>query len=675
MPDRKYEKSNDRNYTLLDAKQRVIDLMANNQPLPEVGIYDEPVRYFKANEQWCSVIFGWLDWLEDVAGWQEAQDELHPGIQAILIFEEGIEIAGEFPDEGGCPNFAPSAGFISYYPQNPYNQPDYVPPDYLVPPFFVNDALEYPEIFGYQATDVFLNGAALNIDPINIATLNFPRFVISVIGPGQVELDLLAVQSGGYMVIKIGSMPNLIDIIQNQVIENNVRVIDLNNDGVSIPQESDVVIAEEINIEAEPDEITEIYCVFVPRLDDSLIPLNFGGGIRAIQLCGFEGDDGETEVVGVEDVRFNTETCTFEKRIAGEWSAIEGGDEWLMCVSDGGGMATKEDIRDGFYEAVNRVALQIVSGTFSGLNLLTDEDGIVTPAPDSGDAELPVDNPATEYDETRAATMGGALRLLRAIELYLDKIDAYYGAVNNAFITIQSTTESFIAQYFPCNAVTLNVAMSNYYAYRVSNSRIIFDTSAAIQLYFYCHGYNAFGFSQWLIDVSGYSNAKIDIVAGLINSLADEFWTSYFAEGALQPSTQYLDAGCVPVATQTLTGMVFASMRRTTPLKSQHRMKIKVKGYAQDVDGDIQDWFWFRTAAAVNTRTNPTFTHGGGTNQPSDNQIVYNAAHEYEYTVDLTTLNNYMDITLNKKAEMNAAGLTYPVPFEITLVDLGEYAV
>lgn len=91
MPDRKYEQGNDRQRTTLDFKQRVIDMMANKQPLPNVGIYDEPVRYFKANEQWCAVIFGWLDWLEDVAGWQEAQDESYAGIQQILIFEEGIE--------------------------------------------------------------------------------------------------------------------------------------------------------------------------------------------------------------------------------------------------------------------------------------------------------------------------------------------------------------------------------------------------------------------------------------------------------------------------------------------------------------------------------------------------------------------------------------------------------
>lgn len=91
MPDHKFRQHVDRNYVLLDAKQRIIDLMENGQELPEVGIYDEPVRYFKANEQWCKIIFGWLDWLEDVAGWKAAEDDNYSGIQQILIFEEGID--------------------------------------------------------------------------------------------------------------------------------------------------------------------------------------------------------------------------------------------------------------------------------------------------------------------------------------------------------------------------------------------------------------------------------------------------------------------------------------------------------------------------------------------------------------------------------------------------------
>lgn len=100
MPDRKYDNSNDRRVTELDFKQRMIDLMANQQPLPTEGIYDEPVRYFKANEKWCAVIFGWLDWLEDIAGWADAENDNYRGIQEILIFEEGIrEVILMTPEE------------------------------------------------------------------------------------------------------------------------------------------------------------------------------------------------------------------------------------------------------------------------------------------------------------------------------------------------------------------------------------------------------------------------------------------------------------------------------------------------------------------------------------------------------------------------------------------------
>ena len=91
MADSKFRKQLDRQAVLHDFKNRLIDLMENGQSLPDTGIYDEPVRYFKANLKWTPIIFGWLGWLEDVAGWQDAEDENHAGIQAILTFEEGIE--------------------------------------------------------------------------------------------------------------------------------------------------------------------------------------------------------------------------------------------------------------------------------------------------------------------------------------------------------------------------------------------------------------------------------------------------------------------------------------------------------------------------------------------------------------------------------------------------------
>ena len=101
MPDNKFERPyGDRQIILDDFKKRVIDLIENHQPLPDTGIYDEPVRYFKANLKWTPIIFGLLTWAEDLAYWPAAANDLYTGIQQILIFEEGIELPD--PPEIDC---------------------------------------------------------------------------------------------------------------------------------------------------------------------------------------------------------------------------------------------------------------------------------------------------------------------------------------------------------------------------------------------------------------------------------------------------------------------------------------------------------------------------------------------------------------------------------------------
>lgn len=99
MSDFKYNKY-DPQITLGQKKQRLIDLLDNNFVVPEVAWDAQPVRYFKLNEEWCKILAGWLSWMEDVSGWQDAEDELHPGIQGFLNFEVGIN-GGVFmtPDE------------------------------------------------------------------------------------------------------------------------------------------------------------------------------------------------------------------------------------------------------------------------------------------------------------------------------------------------------------------------------------------------------------------------------------------------------------------------------------------------------------------------------------------------------------------------------------------------
>ena len=100
MADKKFRKDKERNVTLLERKSRIIDLMENLQALPDVEWDAEPVRYFKLNKEWCKAVFGWLTWVEDEAGWLDAEDLNYRGIQGVIKFEEGIE-GGIFmtPDE------------------------------------------------------------------------------------------------------------------------------------------------------------------------------------------------------------------------------------------------------------------------------------------------------------------------------------------------------------------------------------------------------------------------------------------------------------------------------------------------------------------------------------------------------------------------------------------------
>lgn len=82
----------DRQIALDDLKKRIIDLTENKPELPGVAWDAEPVRYFKLNQEWCILLAGWLDHMESEAFWPDAEGQDYAGIQAILKFEEGIEL-------------------------------------------------------------------------------------------------------------------------------------------------------------------------------------------------------------------------------------------------------------------------------------------------------------------------------------------------------------------------------------------------------------------------------------------------------------------------------------------------------------------------------------------------------------------------------------------------------
>lgn len=580
-----------------------------------------------------------------------------------------IDYPPEFETElNDCPQFPPSASFVEYLPSNPYNQPDYVPSGYLNPPFLVNTDFAYPEFFGYQATDVMVTPDSL---PFlggwgDLLGLNFPTVKITVRGQGQIELDLLSVVIGGYAIIKVGSPPNIIDIVDG-IIETGVTIVDLNQDALGLPIESDIVIAEEINIDSV--DWIDVYITFVPKIDDSITFFGFGGGIRQIGLCGLETAIG----VGiVEDVRFNPENCTFEKRVAGVWVSIDNGDDWLICVEEL--MATQAEIKQAIIDAAEQLAAQMLAGETENMKAdftYSKDTGEKTFAP-IGVADDPV---TPDIDESLASLQGGASYVLSEVEGVMDKLDTYYGGSNGSPSNSEAFTEVAMSLLYPFDPILLEVAIANYYLYRASNGYIAYNSSLTHENYMYCNGGGKQAWTMLMAELTGWNEAKLSMVKSVTDALLQSFWDNAFELGAAIPSTKYLDAACTPMKTQLLEDVPYSSLRALVPAtaKGGHRLKITVSGYYVDPDGDIQDAFWYRTNAGVTTRSNFTFTHGGGQNMPSDSQVPYRGDHTYTYTIDLATGNSSWSLQFNRNGGMNVASTSPTDGFTISIEDLGVY--
>lgn len=577
-------------------------------------------------------------------------DLMFPEVANDILWDllKGVHCAPELqPDESGCVEYPNAAPFIKYFPDNPFITGDvqagwiteawvrFGEFDSIFPDWIDEWITGQIEAFtGYQSTDILCNIASLPLNSIESFLENggvLPKIEIRFSGTGTVELELLSFPLGGRAIIELDQEPNILDILTGGILDSGAFTVELDRDLASFPPEEYPINNVEIHVETGGDHV--LYVVFVPVVNDTLIPIGMGGGLRSVELCGFE----ETPMAGIQNVIF--EDCTLKIVVDGVPEEVQNFQDLYACVE--ALMATQAEIKQAIIDAQEEIAARFLSGQAGNVasGITIGADGTIEVSTEGA----PADDPATTaIDEEQAAFMGGAVSLARGFELVLDKIDAYYGATNGTPTTSEQNAQFGIEAYFPCDDTAMNIGISNYYSYRASNNRILFNTSVTFERYLYCFGANAQGIKRYLVDQSGYDATKLSIVVRILEALSPEFFSDYYDAGVLVPSTDYIQAPChkndVEEWTQNWASADSFSYSFTQTWKANHRFLLEIEGSYADADEPnvVHDGLWkINTSTGVKTFIGFTLSVSGTTNVTAL-QAPYRSDHKYAVTIEKT---------------------------------------
>lgn len=266
--------------------------------------------------------------VRELSKWWNWEKSYEPGdhraVEAAHYWTELIEENMIFddcdPEISGCIEFAPNAAIIEWLPQDPFTEPELVPEGYVVPPWYVAPALN---LVGAAAGDVVTDVLRITSGSTWFGDLlNPPRFRVSISGTGVVELHLVnIIQTGGMAQIQVdGELTSL-------------RYVDLNRDVASAPSETQDVIVIPLELTTPGDHFIDV--TMLPNVDDSLIPIRFGGGLRKVVLCGFDQPPPENPEVPM--FRFQEEDCQLQYSTNGglSWVNIPGWSDFAMACFKG----------------------------------------------------------------------------------------------------------------------------------------------------------------------------------------------------------------------------------------------------------------------------------------------------------------------------------------------------
>lgn len=593
--------------------------------------------------------------------------------------------------DGECLAYPPFANFISYFPQNPYTEPDLIPDGFLAPPFYVNGKDNEHDLPNYNKGDIIVDFSAINLEP-SWDLDKTPRIELCLSGSGVAEIHLLNIVQGGVALISLDNPVDLGDIIAG-IIDDDLKSIDLNQDIISLPPESAEEIIIEVEVLTEGDHI--IYIYFLPTVNDSLIPLAFGGGLREISLCGnlrpcgTPAPEPPPPLEGVTELKPEfqfTADCGMEYRlrdqednIVQDWQTVPG---WVENFADclGGSMATKDDIRDGIYEAFNRLALQVASGRYT--DIAVDEDGAVTdPTTEGEDAGLPEDEPTTTtINEEFAARTGGVRQAVYGLQQILDDMFNWYASFTppSTGVTEAMAAARLVNLYQFEQVKADDFAFYWYNTYQNASLQVTLDNSNGLDALFFCRGLSPQTLAYYIYN-EHITAGEVPVLESFLSCLNWQQVEDWYTQGIQVPSQLYYEYTCVPIENETLTlDMSTAeapSKNSVQNLKQQHRYKFTTSGQFTDTDNpDLIGDFYYMHDTALGTKTfrstNPFVS--GGMNQPSASQVPWRADGVYTVIVDKTGAAGILTVSRDN-APMNLPNVTGILT--IIMEDLGEYGV
>lgn len=247
---------------------------------------------------------------------------LTPFIEDFLVSDCGVETPEE---QARCTWYPAGAGFITYAPQNPYNQPDYVPAGYPAPPFYVaGGGVLSPFLPGDVLTDLSRFPVYANL--IDAVAEGLPRLrihVTSVRPDAVVELHLLTHPQGGYALITYDDDP-----LTNSFVDlNSVGLLSLGNLGdlFSLILDGGLVTESIVEVKLPTVGNHHVDVTFLPNVGIDIL-VGFGGGIRGVELCGAIPQEGVFMPI------FDISDCVLR------WKP-SAGDDWIdignVCGADG----------------------------------------------------------------------------------------------------------------------------------------------------------------------------------------------------------------------------------------------------------------------------------------------------------------------------------------------------